>query len=233
MPLRGKVGQKFDLTFDPEIATFRVAFENWAKLVKDWRPAWKHIVTLFRKHERRHLETEGTQTGQKFGALSERPTYKRSYAAWKARHYPGLPILQRERVLFQALVEGGQGSINEPTKSSLVVGIKPGAVVPDPRTGKAYNLSKAAQAHARGATLRMPQGTTATLPARPPIRFDGNVQDESAFGYAVSQILQAHIVKARRRVFERDIEEALGGPAGAHASPDRTIAGVLSRGHWR
>ena len=63
MPLRGKVGQKFDLTFDPEIATFRVAFENWAKLVKDWRPAWKHIVTLFRKHERRHLETEGTQTG--------------------------------------------------------------------------------------------------------------------------------------------------------------------------
>lgn len=230
MPSRGTVGQSFELTFDPDIATFRVAFEDWAKLLKDWRPAWRDVIKLFRKHEQRHLETEGMATGSRFEPLNERPVYEKSYAAWKARHYPGLPILQRERVLFRALAVGGRGSgaIEKVSRKSMVVGIDPKAVVKDPGTGKAYKLGKAAYAHANGIGNQF----GGKLPVRPPIRFDGNVQDRNAFGYAVGQILQAHIVKARRKAFKKGIEDAIGGPAGAHTSPSKTINSVLAR-EWK
>jgi hypothetical protein len=228
MPMRGKTGQQFALTFDPELASFRVAFEDWAKLVKNWKAAWKDVVTLFRRHEKHHFETEGMSTGARFAALNDRPTFEKSYAGWKARHYPGLPILQRERVLFRALVEGGQGSINKQTNTSLIVGVNPAAVVKDPATGKPYSLGKAAHAHAKGIGNQF----GGKLPVRPPIRFDGNVQNRNSFGYAVGQILQAHIVKARRKAFKKDIEDAIGGPAGAHTSPQKTIRSVLAR-EWK
>ena len=142
----------------------------------------------------------------------------------------GLPILQRERVLFRALAVGGRGSgaIEKVSRKSMVVGIDPKAVVKDPGTGKAYKLGKAAYAHANGIGNQF----DGKLPVRPPIRFDGNVQDRNAFGYAVGQILQAHIVKARRKAFKKGIEDAIGGPAGAHTSPSKTINSVLAR-EWK
>lgn len=228
----GKVDQSFEMTFDPKLARMRVAFEDWSGLIGDWRPAWKHLRTLFRKHEARHLSTEGSSSGD--GSLF--PKLSTRYGAWKAKNYDsGLPILQREKVLFRALVEGVPSSavFNRMTKTSLTLGIKPNAVVEDPkRSGRSYHLGVAAQAHASGATLKMPQGTTATLPQRPPIRFNGNVQDRSSFGYAASQILQAHIVKARRKALSKDIEAAIGGPSGAHKGPDATIESILTR-EWR
>lgn len=217
MPSGGKVGGSFRLTFDPDLASMRVAFEDWSRLVGDWKPAWKHLRVLFRKHEARHLNSEGLSTGGQFPALSDR------YGKWKAKNYgSGLPILQREEVLFRALVEGGPGSIDKMTKDSFTIGIKPTAVVSDPRTGKPYHLGEAAKAHAQGLGV----------PKRPPIRFDGNVQDRRSFAYAASQILQAHIVKARRKAFKKDIDEAIGGRAGPHKSPDATINSILSR-EWR
>jgi len=216
-PSGGKTGDLFTFSFDPDLASIRFGFEDWSRLVSDWTPAWDNIATLFRKHEDKHFETEGVSTGARFPELRNRPDGKPGYRAWKQRHYPGLPILQREKVLFRALVEGGQGSMFEKTKTSMAIGIKPGVTLQV--KGKKYALWKAARAHALGLGL----------PQRPPIRFNSDVRNRSSFAYAISQLMQAQIVKTRRRAFKGEIEDAIGGPAGAITGADRTISSVLSR----
>ena len=216
----GKTGEMFSFEFDPELATFRVAFENWAKLVKDWRPAWDNVRDLFRKHEAHHLNSEGATTGATFPPLRDRADGKPGYKTWKEKHYPGLPILQRERVLFRALAEGGPGSIYERTADSMRIGIKPGVVLTV--KDKRYPLWLAARAHALGLGL----------PQRPPIRFDDNIRNRGSFAYAITQLMQAHIVMTRRKGFKKKIEDAIGGPAGATTGAERTIRSVLGR-RWQ
>lgn len=94
------VEDTFTFQFEPEMRHVTFAFEDWIKEVKDWRPAWTDVRKLFQNHERQHLDSEGTTTGPKFPELMGK-----TYPKWKGRHYPGLPILQRDRVLYNALVE--------------------------------------------------------------------------------------------------------------------------------
>ena len=210
------VDELFSFSFSPDAARIQIAFEDWSKEIKDWRPAWRDITRMFRKHEKRHLNSEGRTTGQEFPPLSAR------YAKWKKKNYPGRPILKREKVLFRALVQGDQGSINVVARRFMVVGIDPNAVLRDPRTGKPYHLGKAAKAHSAGIPPH---------PKRPPVRIDPNVQSRASFGYAVSQIMQAHIVKARRKAMAKDIEAAIGGVP-VHAGPDATIRKMID-GKWK
>jgi len=215
-------GQFLSIEVTPDLGRADTGFNDWAGRITDWGPAWRDIVTLFRRHEKGHLDSEGAQTGPDFPPLSTRSPPPGGYEAWKDKRYPGLPILQREKVLFRALTEGGQGSIDKRTKTSLRVGINPNASLRDPGRAGTYNLGEAAKAHATGDGV----------PVRPPVRFDESVQNRSAFGYAVAQILQAHIVKARREALTREIEAAIGGPAPPHRGPDKTIAAILSK-KWR
>jgi len=214
----------FSFSFTPEARKFQVAFEGWAREVKDWRRAWKDVRSLFQSHERRHFGSEGTTTGAKFAPLLGRPYWRRdnlSYAAWKARSYPGLPIMQRDRVLYTALVEGGQGSLFRTSKTKMEIGIAPG-----------INLRKIAEAHQTGNPDSNAYAGLNKEP-RPPVRFDPSVSDKGAFGYALSQVMQAHIVLARRRAFKKEIEDAFGkAHADSQSGAKSTIRSMIN-GTWK
>lgn len=70
---------------------------RFADNIGDARPAWEVLAERFRRLEVRQFATEGRAASGGWPALS--PTY----AAWKARHYPGKPILEREGDLKRSL----------------------------------------------------------------------------------------------------------------------------------
>lgn len=63
----------------------------------DARPAFDAMADSFARAELRQFRSEGGYGSGGWPALS--PTY----AAWKARHFPGQPILQRTGDLFESL----------------------------------------------------------------------------------------------------------------------------------
>ncbi|HEY3283071.1 MAG TPA: phage virion morphogenesis protein [Armatimonadota bacterium] len=68
---------------------------------KDLRPVFDELEADFREHMGEVFGSEGAaQKGGKWQALSPR------YAAWKARHYPGRPILERTGALKDSLTTG-------------------------------------------------------------------------------------------------------------------------------
>lgn len=72
---------------------------RFADNVQDATPAWEALAVKFQRAERRQFATEGAYASGGWPALSPR------YAAWKARHYPGKPILEREGHLKASLTE--------------------------------------------------------------------------------------------------------------------------------
>lgn len=68
-----------------------------AERAEDVRPAWDAIADRFEEAERRQFGSEGTYGSGGWAPLSPK------YAAWKARHYPGRPILVREGDLRESL----------------------------------------------------------------------------------------------------------------------------------
>lgn len=158
---------------DEPAGKIALGFEQWADLISDWRPTFRNVITLFRRHEGRHFDSEGSSTGARWAPLSER------YGAWKAAQYPGRPILVLTGALRAALVDGrGPGAIEKIGPRRMEIGVDSG-VLP-------Y-----AQAHQTGIPGR--------LPARPPIRFDGDPRNKSSLGFAVAQAFQRQIVDARKR----------------------------------
>lgn len=65
--------------------------------IGDARRLWDALADRFAKIERRQFDTEGAYGSGGWPALSPR------YAAWKARHYPGAPILVRSGDLRESL----------------------------------------------------------------------------------------------------------------------------------
>lgn len=227
----------FELKFAPDIGEIRFALAEWANSIKDMTPIFRDLAMLFKNHEKRHLESEGSTTGKKFPPLSDKG--KPGYRSWKNQHFPRARILERDGVLYSALVEGGGGSIQpEVTKDRLQIGIDPNASATSSgpfwfranrkKTAKPYNLGRAALAHSRGGVLF----GGGILPQRPPVRFNDSVTDRSAFGYAVQQIFQAHIVRARKKspALRKAIEDKYGGiPKGS--GPQKTIDAAIN-GEW-
>lgn len=78
-----------DVQLDRTLARFEA--------VEDARPAWEVLAERFARLERRQFATEGRAASGGWPALSP------DYAAWKARHYPGKPILEREGDLKASL----------------------------------------------------------------------------------------------------------------------------------
>ena len=66
--------------------------------IKDLRPAWELIRDDFAARERRWLDSEGERT---FAKLSD------AYGRWKARNYPGRPILRLTGLLRRSLTQPG------------------------------------------------------------------------------------------------------------------------------
>lgn len=73
--------------------------DRWATNVDDVTPAWNVIADDFARIEREQFASEGRRSSGGWSPLSP------AYARWKAAHYPGKPILQREGDLIRSLTE--------------------------------------------------------------------------------------------------------------------------------
>lgn len=181
---------------DPPADRVALSVAQWGQLVQDWSPVWEAIREVYDRHQVKHFATEGGSSGPKWRALSPR------YKAWKDRVAPGQPILVLTGRLREAAT-GGAGAIRRQDKTSMELGID-GRVVPYARY------------HQTGGPR---------LPRRPVIRFAGSIlgdrsvfirqTDRTTLGYAVRQLVQAHVVRARRLAFGHDT-----------AAADATIARV-------
>ncbi|NUQ01235.1 MAG: phage virion morphogenesis protein [Armatimonadetes bacterium] len=68
--------------------------------VADWRPVFEAIAEDWSESRAATFGQEGAfEGGRKWAPLSER------YARWKARHFPGMPILQRTGALQRATTQ--------------------------------------------------------------------------------------------------------------------------------
>lgn len=85
--------------------------------IADWRPIWPVFGDNFYAHLKSVFSTEGEAGAGKWAPLSEK------YAAWKARRYPGRPILQRTGRLEASLTDRhAEGARYEATPKSLTIG---------------------------------------------------------------------------------------------------------------
>jgi phage gpG-like protein len=116
-------------------------FNRLAEDVSDASEPLKEVTADFWEMEQRQFDSEGGASGG-WAALSTRTATitgqmgrgalgaeHQSYAAWKARHYPGKKILEREGYLKGSLTNSGIGAawtINEPEKLRVTVGTKLG-----------------------------------------------------------------------------------------------------------
>lgn len=67
--------------------------------VEDARPAWEAMAVRFARANAANFRSEGAYASGGWAPLSPR------YAAWKARAYPGKPILEREGDLKRDLTQ--------------------------------------------------------------------------------------------------------------------------------
>ena len=214
MTLPRSSGQQYAFEFQAFPSLDRVAFGlvEYAELIKDWEPAFRDVVKLFWKHEKQLFGTEGR--GRSSSPWPRWPKLSTRYKIYKTKVRPGRPILVFDGALRRAAT-GGQGSLEKIGKTAMVVGIKPNTPV-----------ARYAMAHATGVPSR-------NLPARPPVRFDGNVQKPNTFGKAVQQIFQSHLVLARKEAFRRDPELTKRISFGdTPAKAKQQINSIMSRG-WR
>lgn len=89
--------------------------ERFSDNVEDARPAWNAMADDFARLETRQFATEGAYASGGWSPLSPR------YAAWKATHYPGQPILQREGDLAKSMTSRPLG-IEVITPRRMVIG---------------------------------------------------------------------------------------------------------------
>ncbi len=209
-------GPQIGLSVTPDARTVAIQMEAWADLVRDWRPLWRDIATLFWAHQRRHVESEGASTGERWPNNSEEvvPIVPGRgggpYDAYKRRVLGGGRTLEVTGRL-RAAATGGPGAISEVHSDSLTVGIDTRSVP--------YALG-----HHRGDKIDSALfRRQVQIKRRPLIRFDGRPVEEvsgepRAFGRAVQQLAQAHVIQARRL--------ALRGEPGMASG--RTIARLLA-----
>ena len=108
------MGLRFELDFfgDQQVSRTLVRIsEN----VQDARPAWEAIADDLQQAESQQFATEGGFGSGGWSPLSPR------YAAWKARHYPGAPILVRTGLLRDSLTQRPFG-VEDLEKQRMAVG---------------------------------------------------------------------------------------------------------------
>lgn len=93
MPVR----MTFDFYGDQQVDRTLERFQLGAE---DATPAWEKMAERFLRLEKRQFATEGAYASGGWAPLSPR------YAAWKAVHYPGKPILRRTDDLWRSLTVG-------------------------------------------------------------------------------------------------------------------------------
>lgn len=87
---------RFTFTVEGETQIDRT-LARFSEAASDARPLWDALADRFAAMERRQFDTEGAYGSGGWPALSP------DYAAWKAAHYPGKPILERSGALRESL----------------------------------------------------------------------------------------------------------------------------------
>ena len=203
-----------DLKVSPSADNVAYGLAQWSHLIGDYRPVFGDIRYVFNRHQRRHFDTEGASTGERWPSNWDPtvpylpPPYDpRAYPAWKqiqVGHTKPLVFTGRLR----EAATGGAGALTSTTPTSMEMGVNPSAV---PYAADHHRGNKVASALF---------GREVQLKRRPVIRFDGrplagkgsafNSRGQTSFGYAVRQLIQAHIVGARRESlgFDRSAADA-------------------------
>lgn len=111
----GSVEFRFEL--EGEVQMHRRLTGVMARMIS-WRPAFRLIAEDFRAHMASVFDSEGgaTKSGQW-------PPLSSAYAKWKARHYPGRPILVRTGTLRESLTKAGHPeAIQDLSDDALSIG---------------------------------------------------------------------------------------------------------------
>jgi len=97
-------GIYFEVEGDVQLARSLSRFGN---SVKDYRPAFRDIIKLFYEMEKKQFESEGGYGSGGWAPLSA------DYDEWKAKNFPGKPILQLTGKLMSALTNKTGETIQE------------------------------------------------------------------------------------------------------------------------
>mgnify|MGYP007046936934 CR=1 FL=1 len=211
---------KLDMTVSPDPGKLAAGVHQWGSLIQDWRPVWSDIREVYDRHQVEHFASKGASTGPKWAGNSD-PDVPNvpgrgggPYDKWKERRgHTGGALLMTG--LLRDAATGKHGSLQKETATTMEMGVD-GRTVPyaiDHHQGNAVD----------SALFRR----VVQLKQRPVIRMAGSVlgdksvfdaqSNRGTFGYAVRQLVQAHIVKRRQIALD-------GNPAAA----DRTIATILA-----
>jgi phage gpG-like protein len=104
---------KFDIHGDEQL---KRSLSRFGEHAKDLSEPFREIVKDFHKIERRQFETEGSYGSGGWQPLSPR------YAEWKAKKYPGRPIMVLSGLLKESLLGDNPYSVELVTPKSMEVG---------------------------------------------------------------------------------------------------------------
>lgn len=107
------MGLRLQIVLSDHVALDR-ELERFSGVGLDLTEPFGAIADSFVKAEQRQFSTQGAYGGAPWAPLSPK------YAAWKARHFPGKPILRRTDELFTSLTQGP--AIREIGRDLLVMG---------------------------------------------------------------------------------------------------------------
>lgn len=93
------------------------AVNAWMRELEDWTPVWALIEADFYRMEQEQWASEGSRGGDKWPPLSP------AYAAWKARRYPGQPLMVATGALRDSMTkQGATGQVRVIDKFRMELG---------------------------------------------------------------------------------------------------------------
>ena len=102
-----------------DVSTLTEDLEGLKEGLSNLGPVYRGpVYNIFKTFIKAHFSSEGGYSGEQWAPLS--PTY----AAWKAKHYPGRGILQREGRLYNSLSAQSGDTIFRVTPTSAEFGTK-------------------------------------------------------------------------------------------------------------
>lgn len=115
------MASKFDIKLTPASQRLINRLKDAGKI--DLRPTLNTIGTSYRKEVKMIFEKKQSRGEvMKWAPLSDNPEGK-GYATWKARHYPGKPILVRTGALKKSMItKGAEGNITAIGKTQAIFG---------------------------------------------------------------------------------------------------------------
>ncbi|UOF76904.1 virion morphogenesis protein [Bacteriophage sp.] len=108
------------ISFEIEGSTeFDRTFTRFAENLRDMRQLWPGVITEL------GLITEEQFKGEGIGRSGRWANLSPAYARWKAKHYPGKPILQRTSRLYRSLTQRNNAdNVVDARPDELVFGSK-------------------------------------------------------------------------------------------------------------